>query len=664
MQYFGNTLAVEASWLINAGVISLDNYRQMVVRGNITRLNRAARNTPALVAYDSLPEPIKNKVQKFVPDPYKAAGTNMIEDLIEHSPTASNFFDEYKLSNGRFLPAPKRREYYADAIVLNAISKFIGMKNQKRKSLGKSAIRSWEQIANYVQDMDRSKYPHELPANPRYLETKYKQYKNEGYECLISKKFMNKNAAKMNDKAAQSYLGEILSNQNNLDNVQACNEYNRVARLMDWKEITPDAVADYRKKWQVKTYPGRRGMTAFMNNKAMQVKRSAPSYPLYFWTLDGWEVELMYQRWEEGKNGKSGHTTYHNRPTVVVVLDACTKYIVGYATGTHECAALIQAALRNAEKHVEQLFGQMYRTQQIQSDRYALSAMQPYYEGIAKHVTPTKAKNAKAKIIEPFFNTINRKYCQLMQNWSGFGITSNKDKQANADYINEHKKAFPDFNGVCKQIDAMVQRDREEKVARYTELWEQMPVEHKIELSHENYLLLFGEKKKDQNTLQGNGLRVTIKGQRRDYDCFDLSFRDHSSQKWEIRYDPDNLEKVLAVNEDETLRYVLEEKYVQPMALIERKEGDKAQLDRVNEYNKSLIKSIVDWREDNWNNLHGLPAIEDTQESDTLRKLLITDSRGQHKDRRNERNSRHKLSAIADAEVVKEINETDFYNLY
>jgi hypothetical protein len=336
---------------------------------------------------------------------------------------------------------------------------------------------------------------------------------------------------------------------------------------------------------------------------------------------------------------------------------------VGYAIGTGECAALIQEALRNAEKHVEQLFGKMYRTQQIQSDHYAMSAMTPYYQGVAVRVTPARVKNAKAKIIEPFFNTINRKYCQLMLNWSGFGITSNKEKQANADYINAHKKSFPNFAGVCKQIDAFIQRDREEKVARYTELFEHMPAEHKVELSQEEFLLLFGEKTGYKNTLQGNGLKITIRGQKRDYDCFDLTFRDHFAQKWEIRYDPSDLTKVLAVNEDETLRYVLEEKYVQPMALVERKAGDKAQLDRVEKFNESLIQNIVDWREENWNNLHGIPEI-DTHETDTLRKLIITDSRGQHKDRRNDRNARQLVTSIADAETVESINETNFYNLY
>jgi len=39
-------------------------------------------------------------------------------------------------------------------------------------------------------------------------------------------------------------------------------------------------------------------------------------------------------------------TTYTNRKTAVIVLDACKKYPIGYAIGDHESPALIRWALR------------------------------------------------------------------------------------------------------------------------------------------------------------------------------------------------------------------------------------------------------------------------------------------------------------------------------
>ena len=46
---------------------------------------------------------------------------------------------------------------------------------------------------------------------------------------------------------------------------------------------------------------------------------------------------------EDKKDGKA--TTYTNRITMVVVLDACCKYPIGYAIGLHESPALIREAL-------------------------------------------------------------------------------------------------------------------------------------------------------------------------------------------------------------------------------------------------------------------------------------------------------------------------------
>ncbi len=43
--------------------------------------------------------------------------------------------------------------------------------------------------------------------------------------------------------------------------------------------------------------------------------------------------------------------------------------------------------------------------------------------------------------------------------------------------------------------------------------------------------------------------------------------------RWAVKYDPDNLDHVLAVNEDGSLRFMLERKHVQPMALADRREG-------------------------------------------------------------------------------------------
>lgn len=635
MQYFNNILTVEAGWMIEQGLMSDFQYRHLSTRGDIQVVRRGCRNTPALVAYESLPERFKKQIAAKI-DVYKAAKVNMIEQHIVHSAEASAFFDGYMLKGDRHLPVDKRREYYADAIVLDAIHSIIVERNGKRHALShRSSARNWDELADSAQNLDRCRYPHMLPANPRSLERKYKQYKKEGYASLIHKAYINnsKNAGKVIDDNQVSTLAMLMSDPRNLDNAQVARIYNTLAVQMKWKKITASTVAVWREKLDDEIYARRHGSAAYQNNKAMQVKRRPPQYPLYYWTIDGWDVELMYQKTEIDKNSHS-ITTYHNRPTVIVVLDPCCKYPVGYAIGDHETPELIKEALRNAARHTESLFGRMYRTAQLQSDNYAISLMLPLYRGMADKATPARKGNAKAKIIEPWFKYLNKKYCQLQINWSGYGVTSKKENQPNADFLNRYRHNFPDYEGVCAQIVMSIEAERAELHDKYMALWNDMPEENRFPLSVEQYLLMFGATTDKRHLLQGNGITVTIGGKRHSYDCFNPSFRKHASVRWEVRYDPDDLSRVLAVSEDESLQYELEEKYIQPMALIERTEGDSEQLQRVLRFNMEQERRITEQMCDYSDKAAELLS-EHSKELDTLQKLLIVDSNGQHKDQRN-----------------------------
>jgi hypothetical protein len=248
--------------------------------------------------------------------------------------------------------------------------------------------------------------------------------------------------------------------------------------------------------------------------------------------------------------------------------------------------------------------------------------------------TPARASNAKAKVIEPYFLSINKKYCQMMPNWSGFGATSLKKNQPNVDLLNKYHHNFPDKEGCIRQIEGIIAMERASKINRYKELWDKTPEEHKLPLSFEQFLFWFGCETGEKNMLQGTGLKVSIEGVKHDYDCFDMRMRDHEAIRWTIKYDPADTSKILAINDDGTLRFGMEEKYVQPMALKERKEGDYKELERVNDFNHILVESITEKRKISATAV-GEFFEENPALQDTLAKMLIVDSRGQHKDQRN-----------------------------
>ena len=123
-------------------------------------------------------------------------------------------------------------------------------------------------------------------------------------------------------------------------------------------------------------------------------------------------------------------------------------------------------------------------------------------------------------------------------------------------------------------------------------------------------------------------------------------------------------------------RFMLEEKYVQPMALAERTEGDAEQLKKVLDFNQSIRTHVKDTMERAYATTNRI--LEKMNEPDdyeceqidpTLSKLLICDSDGQHKNRRNAKRGSgvidlKKLSGAAPATEVRPENDDNDKSLY
>ena len=131
------------------------------------------------------------------------------------------------------------------------------------------------------------------------------------------------------------------------------------------------------------------------------------------------------------------------------------------------------------------------------------------------------------------------------------------------------------------------------------------------------------------------------------YDTFDLTFRQHAGEKWRVLYDPNDLGEVLAINEDGTLRYMLTEKYVQPMALADRTAGDALELQKVHDFNDRLEEHVTDRLAETFHTTEEL--IKDNPRlGNVLNRFCLCDSRGQHKLPRE-----RKRLGIEDAKAVE-----------
>lgn len=599
----------------------------------------------ALYSFENMPDAWRKLcIDRFGDPKTVIKQTIFLEKYYEIDSIASDFFATYKLPSGKELSRELKETYTVNASVLNAVIAAMSKRKTFRKAYGNPSSTGvktvWELICEEV-NLLQDKLGHTLKI--KSLRRTIAEYKKGNYQSLISGKLENQNTAKVVTPEQQAVLEKLLRKHKNFDNVQISRIYSEVAEKLGWKPISDGTVAKYRKQLDLYIISGNQGTSALRNTRNMQVKRSAPNVPMVYWSVDGWDVELLYQR--TGLNSEGNKVTnFHNRPTCVMILDPYLNYPIGYAIGTHETTSLIREALRNAANHTRELFGQRYKSLQIQSDHYGKGVLVPVYEAMTKHYTPARVRNAKAKRIEPFFKEWNKELQLMYTNWSGFGVTARKEGQPNSEYLDKIKHSFPDYEGVCKQIEKSIEMQRMRLYDKYVSRWAEMADTDHIPLTDMEYLNLFGEITGYTNKLHHDGLTITINKQEYVYDSFDLAFREHRHIDWCVKFDQQDMSQVLVVNaksqngrlieEIGTIKFMLQKTYIQPMALYDRKDGDAEKLALVSQFNDDLENIIIDRHIRN-DRIVGQLFVQNPALDGTLSKLILTDSLGQHKNQRN-----------------------------
>lgn len=633
-------LCVLARWLTTAGVITEANYRTLTGRGQLLVARRGGFRTPALVDYETMPQRLRERVAEVAGgDPYRLAEGTLLSRAVRPDGAAWDALSRHTVC-GRHLPDSAVRRYHAQACVLRACLDIVGRPGRRGPG--------WDELAAQAAALDSVAWPHGLPRNAQSLERKARRFEAGGPASLVHGGFGNTNAARVSDPADEAALLALASDPRNLTNAQVAALY--AAARPGSPTVSEASVARFRQAREQEIFARRRGATEFRATRLMTVRRTAPTAPLLFWSLDGWDAELLYQKTAADGRGRQV-TTYHNRVKLEVVLDACTAYPVGFAIGDTETPALVKAALADALRHARALFGGRFRPHQLQMDHAGLKTLMPLYAMTARHVTPAAVRNAKAKPVEGWFRRFNDRYCHLAPNWSGYGIQARREAQPNRDLLAAGRRAFPDRAGVEAQLRAFVEAERARLRAEYVARWEQMDASLRLPMTDEEWLLAYGERTGRAYLWRPAGLRATLPGAGPVvFDCFDHDFRRHAATPWTLVYDAADPRLCMALSADGRMRFALEEKHAQPMALAERRPGDAEQLERVRRFNRDEERRVAEAL----GGMGGaaLAAREGgavvSADFETLAKLVIPDSRGRHKELQDEARLRQEAEAAAD----------------
>lgn len=312
MEYHENRLCISARELVDGGIVSQSNYQNWVNRKRIDVVRRGggASGHYALVAVESLPRDYRAKVQALYPDGDLTHLKGWVCSNYETDQAAVAFFHSREQA-GLDLPPEKIKEYVVNASVLNCCIRLYERAATAQKLFGGKY--NWEQMAKAIEAL-REEYGHTLPASTLRFRKKVNEYKKEGYGCLISGKFGNQSARKVDVKTERLILGlAVLPNKPfntniaEMYNMFVCGELDvydpKTGELMnpddfvdkktgEPKELSESTITNYLNKPANKTLIEHSLMswTTFMHEQMPHVHRHGGDFSLSQITMD--DVDL------------------------------------------------------------------------------------------------------------------------------------------------------------------------------------------------------------------------------------------------------------------------------------------------------------------------------------------------------------------------------------
>ena len=156
-------------------IITTSNLKALVRKGQVVQVQRGGNGRKALFDVNSLPLKWRTEVYRRYPDLQERAESKEFVDTIEPDAKALDFFQTYKLADGRNLPEDKVLEYASNAAVMNAFRRCWEAHVSKRQRTGKKAVAAKEFWARAAAALPRlaDSFPHSLPGSARRLQMKF-----------------------------------------------------------------------------------------------------------------------------------------------------------------------------------------------------------------------------------------------------------------------------------------------------------------------------------------------------------------------------------------------------------------------------------------------------------------------------------------------------------
>ena len=179
-----------------APILSVPNYKKLAAKKeiNVVRPGKGL-GSYALVEIATMPLRFQERIKLKYGDMKEDIIRNWLGSHYHIDAKAREFYTRFRFDSGDALPPEHIQEYTVNASVIEAVMRAMEDATFMRKAMKAGPV-NWGELAGAI-SYYQAEFGHTLPVSSNRFKKRVNDFKANGYESLISRKFMNQNRRKV-----------------------------------------------------------------------------------------------------------------------------------------------------------------------------------------------------------------------------------------------------------------------------------------------------------------------------------------------------------------------------------------------------------------------------------------------------------------------------------
>ena len=179
-----------------APIMSVPNYKKLAARKEINVVRQGkGLGSYALIEIATMPLRFQERIKLKYGDMKEDVIRNWLGSHYHIDAKARDFYTRFRFDNGDTLPPEHIQEYTVNASVIEAVMRAMEDATFMRKAMKAGPV-NWGELAGAT-SYYQAEFGHTLPVSSNRFKKRVNDFKANGYESLISRKFMNQNRRKV-----------------------------------------------------------------------------------------------------------------------------------------------------------------------------------------------------------------------------------------------------------------------------------------------------------------------------------------------------------------------------------------------------------------------------------------------------------------------------------